>query len=667
MYETFYGLSEKPFNLTPDPHFLYLSNKHKEAFAHLLYGIKNRSGFVMVTGEIGTGKTTICRSLLSQLDSDTEVSFIFNPCLSQEELLRKINEDFGIDSCAETVKDLVDELNEYLLERRANGKNCVLVIDEAQNLEPKVLEQIRLLSNLETEKEKLLQIILIGQPELIKHLELAELRQLNQRIIARYHLKPLNQEETLQYIAYRLRVAGGRRKIRFTRASIRAVYKFSDGTPRVINALCDRSLLIGYTLELRDISKAIVKRASKELRGERIKQKKDKEPLRRFLPNPTLVMTAILVLLIAKFLIPMQLPQTQQDSITRIPKQEDSIPSRTGMEISKVDAIVEKIDEEPLIEPTSKEEIPEPGEIELAEFLNTIDPADLRSSASLAILRAWDIAPVSDCPKDDSLRQLQSFAWVNGLAHEVVEASLRQLEVIDMPAFTRMSIDNGFVWLTLLGIEEDKVRLSADTGETIAVPKKDFKKYYVKQALVLWRNPLSYTPLLKKPMTGKYVRELQEDLKSYGRYSGNPNGIYDDKTALAIAVMQNEAGLHSDGITGKQTRMLLASWSLKIPTPSLRKGKPEPKAREEATGEAAPLKNELQYVPLAKSSEVIATFDADNTETPLPESISDDLWGIDISMDSEYETFGNIVVMEELEDPFVEDSNSTKAGIDVPE
>lgn len=190
MYEEFYGLTERPFNLTPDPRFVYLSEKHKEAFAHLLFGIKNRSGFIMVSGEIGTGKTTICRSLLNQLDTDTEVAFIFNPCLSPKELLRHINQDFGIKTQGQTVKELVDELNEFLLARNARGKNCVLVIDEAQNLETGVLEQIRLLSNLETETQKLLQIVLIGQPELAEHLQLPELRQLNQRITARYTSKP---------------------------------------------------------------------------------------------------------------------------------------------------------------------------------------------------------------------------------------------------------------------------------------------------------------------------------------------------------------------------------------------------------------------------------------------------------------------------------------------
>ena len=268
MYQEYYGLTEKPFNLTPDPRFLYLSKKHKEAFAHLMYGIQHRSGFVMVSGEIGTGKTTICRSLLKQLDPSIEVALVFNPYLSPEELLKHINQDFGIESDSTSVLEHIAELNEYLLKSATEGKTCVLIIDEAQNLSAEILEQIRLLSNLETEKEKLIQIMLIGQPELAEKLELHELRQLNQRITARYHLEALTEEETLHYIAFRLRVAGGRKMVRFTRKAIREVYKISQGTPRVINAICDRALLIAFTMETRELTPKIIKAAAQEIQGE---------------------------------------------------------------------------------------------------------------------------------------------------------------------------------------------------------------------------------------------------------------------------------------------------------------------------------------------------------------------------------------------------------------
>ena len=213
MYCSFYGITEKPFSITPDPKFLYLGKTHKEAFAHLLYGIRERGGFIVVTGEIGAGKTTLCRGLLSHLDEDTLVAFIFNPTLSALELLKSINEDFGIPSKGTTKKELIDELNRFLLDKRKEGKNTVLIIDESQSLYGEVLEQVRLLSNLETETEKLLQIILIGQPEFRHILEQPRLLQLNQRVTVRYHLKALSPEETAEYVHHRLSVIDGADKV----------------------------------------------------------------------------------------------------------------------------------------------------------------------------------------------------------------------------------------------------------------------------------------------------------------------------------------------------------------------------------------------------------------------------------------------------------------------
>lgn len=210
MYEAFYNFRERPFNLTPDPKYLFLSERHREALAHLLYGIRQRCGFILLTGEVGTGKTTLCRALLHSLDDDTEIALIFNPNLSAVELLQAVNREFGLPGLSESRKVLVDELNAHLLERRRAGKNLVLLVDEAQNLIPPVLEELRLLSNLETESEKLLQIVLIGQPELKELLARPELRQLDQRMSVRYHLETLNLNETAAYIDHRLHVAARR-------------------------------------------------------------------------------------------------------------------------------------------------------------------------------------------------------------------------------------------------------------------------------------------------------------------------------------------------------------------------------------------------------------------------------------------------------------------------
>lgn len=268
MYQEYYGLREKPFALTPDPQFLYLSDSHRTAIDSLHYGIEQREGFIVITGDIGTGKTTICRAFLEKLDKDVKTAVIFNSFLTEEELLESILLDFGFSSKGRTKKERIDALNKLLIYLLSKGKNAVLIIDEAQNLSIPVLEQIRMLSNLETEKEKLLQIILFGQLELDQKLQSAELKQLNQRIAIRHHLQPLTQTEMESYIYQRLMVAGSQGIITFSKSALNDIYKYSKGTPRLINLLCDRALLGGFVEQTYHISKGIIKKAKGSLIGE---------------------------------------------------------------------------------------------------------------------------------------------------------------------------------------------------------------------------------------------------------------------------------------------------------------------------------------------------------------------------------------------------------------
>lgn len=265
MYNKFFGFTEKPFKLVPDPVFLFLSKSHEEALAHLTYAVSQGDGFVAITGEVGTGKTTLCRAFLESLDDSFEAAYIFNPKLDAVQLLKSINDEFAIPSNADNVKDLIDTLNAFLLKKKAAGRNIILIIDEAHNLDDDVLEQIRLLSNLETTRQKLIQIILIGQPELDDMLDLPKLRQLEQRIALRYHLSPLNLQETQQYITHRLAIASQKAVSQFSAGAISQIYKYSAGIPRLINILCDRALLIAFCAEKRSISRATVRKAIHEL------------------------------------------------------------------------------------------------------------------------------------------------------------------------------------------------------------------------------------------------------------------------------------------------------------------------------------------------------------------------------------------------------------------
>ncbi|MCH7959418.1 MAG: AAA family ATPase [Candidatus Hydrogenedentes bacterium] len=609
MYEAFYGLNEKPFNLTPDPSFLFLSEKHKEAFAHLLYGVRNRNGFVMVSGEIGTGKTTICRSLLSRLDPESEVAFIFNPRLSPQELLKTINEEFGIASSARSMKDLIDELNAHLLARTAEGKNCILVIDEAQSLTPSVLEQIRLLSNLETERQKLLQIILVGQPELAEMLELPELRQLNQRITARYHLRELNFDETLHYIAYRLRIAGGRRKVRFTRSAVRTVYASSSGTPRLINAICDRALLIGYTLEKHQITRGIIKKAVKEIRGEKVRRKTGRI-LRPALPAPLYLAFLIPLLIMFFVIVPRDLMTVDglndlwnsgaarwRDAAAepeefRVEARVRDYAAIAPAELRIPDEpewieVVLPVAVDPEVVPSDEMASPEPATSIVEEAVESVTVLSIISDVSLreaiadrtrstcrndgldAIMSEWDTTVASAYPAGHTLEGVAAFANLNGFSFVELTATFDQVIVVNLPVLMELRGPQADLWVGVVKVNEKYVRIATGKERFHDVRADEIRSRYTGKVAFLWVDPEPGAAMVLPWTRGPNVAKIQDKLHALGLLKGETYGAFDRKTINAIRRVQAMAGLWVDGIVGRQTRMVLASWLEEPATPAL--------------------------------------------------------------------------------------------------
>jgi general secretion pathway protein A len=269
MYLEFYGLKEYPFSVTPDPRYLFFSPQHREAYSHVIYGIEQRKGFIQLTGEVGCGKTTICRAVLSGLSEDVQTALILNPCLSETQLMRAMLNDFGLEVKGRDRLTYIETLNEFLLRMNKEDVNVALIIDEAQDLSPRVMEQIRLLSNLETDQHKLIQIVLVGQPELKQRLASPSLRQLRQRITVRYHISPLTREQAVIYIDHRLRVAGSDGRVVFDSSAVKLIHKYSQGTPRLVNAVCDNVLLAGYVDRTLTIGASQVKKAIAQLEGPR--------------------------------------------------------------------------------------------------------------------------------------------------------------------------------------------------------------------------------------------------------------------------------------------------------------------------------------------------------------------------------------------------------------
>jgi general secretion pathway protein A len=546
MYLDFFGFREKPFAITPNPRFIFLSKNHKEVFAHLLYGIRSRCGFIEVTGEVGTGKTTVLRTLLNQLEDDAyRLAFIFNPSLSVPELLRSINREFDIPCIGKTHDELLSALNDFLLRENAEGRTVVLVIDEAQNLEPAVLEQIRLLSNLETETDKLIQIVLVGQPELGQVLSRPDLRQLSQRITVRYHLRSMDFEDARAYIRHRLEVAGGRGST-FTPRAVKKIYRYSAGLPRLINVLCDRALLSGYAEDARIVSAATVSTAIRELR----RQSYTGNGLRRLATAAGCLLFAIPVIGGYLAMVP-RLVLVCLGLAIPVLGGYLALGPKTAPSAFSPPVVADKGSGFEVFAPVD----PESLRRQLAGF----DEAGTAVKAFNALAALWGAEPLAEGKTLTVPDGLQGIGEACGLLAAPFRGSLENLIHLNTPALLEITLSgaSGSRYLALTEVADGRARVAPGLAGGSWLDLDSLRRLWSGSAYLLWKNYRDLPTRTLPGASGEEIVRLQELLREVGAYALEPSGVYDDVTIAAVKNFQARQGIAEDGRVGPQTLMLL--------------------------------------------------------------------------------------------------------------
>lgn len=530
MYENYFGLAEAPFSIAPDPRYLYMSQRHQEALAHLLYGVNGDGGFVLLTGEVGAGKTTVCRCLLEQVPESCDIAYIFNPKLTVDELLSTICAEFGIAYPAgnTSVKVFVDCINAYLLDAHARGRHTVLVIDEAQNLAADVLEQMRLLTNLETNRRKLLQIILLGQPELADMLDQPELKQLAQRIVARYHLGPLSKAEVAHYVRHRLDVAGAKRPL-FPASLTGRLHRLSRGIPRVINVLCDRAMLGAYVQGKEKIDRATLQQAARE-----VFPKSTAFAFARRHGLPTALAVGVL-LLAGGALAMMAYQQFQHESQPAVQRKSARAADGAAGKSSQPGATAQ----EALVWPTDK------------------SPADSKAMALSALFRAWG-ADYQGTDTQSVCRQAREL----GLRCRSLRGGLDDLRQANRPAMLQMHDAKGEEFFATLTALDDSSASFSIGGQIQTVALGSLAAQWAGDYTLLWRAPPEGVGTIRPGDRGAAVAWVAgqfAQLQGASAVSANGNQLYDDALVREVRQFQLARGLTPDGAVGPQTLTRLAS------------------------------------------------------------------------------------------------------------
>jgi general secretion pathway protein A len=542
MYTSFFGLNEKPFTITPDPRYLYMSERHGEGLAHLVYGVTESGGFIQLTGEVGTGKTTLVRTLLGQIPSEVDVALILNPQLTAIEFLTAICEELGValPKDKHSKKALVDTLNRYLLEAHSRGRRIILLVDEAQNLSDGVLEQLRLLTNLETARQKLLQIILIAQPELRDKLAQENLRQLAQRVTGRYHLEPLSREEAFQYIDHRLRVAGALTDI-FEPAAKKEVFRLSGGVPRIINVICDRALLGAYSLESRMVNKRLVRKAAYEVSGLTVTSR-----LKRWL----VPIVGVAGLILAITLLWPKFSDTETEAT--------DVPVTVPLTVASA-SIDDTAGDGALKEPVTASPVPEP---DLDALLANYDD----TSGFAAILKLWgaEFVPTGGNACD----QVQ----VQGLSCYYQKGTWPTLKQLDRPVIMTLTGTDGENHLVALTGLNDEVASLSFRGETIDVPVATLSDYWFGQFIMIWRPATGIDQSVVPGMRHDNVRWLRQSLAALNE-DYQPVDIdsvfFDEELKEQVIEFQRQHRLEADGLAGQKTQVIINSLLAADGTPRL--------------------------------------------------------------------------------------------------
>jgi len=541
MYLRYFGLDEAPFSITPDPAFVYLSQRHRDALAHLLYGIGQggSGGFVQLTGEVGTGKTTLCRCLLEQIPDSTHIALLLNPLVTPQELLAAISEEVGIDisGSVSSTRLLVDGLNRFLLEAHRRGERVVVVIDEAQNLSPEALEQVRLLTNLETSKEKLLQVVLLGQPELRDLLQRRNLRQLAQRITARFHLSPLGPKDTHLYIRHRMQVAGGQRNP-FKRGAMNALYQRSQGIPRLINIIADRSLIAAYVKECVDVTAAMVHEAANEV------QLGEKQVKR--VRWPWLAAVALVLVMGALAVI-----QPEWLGLATAPAGLAAITTETIEEVDQTGP--------PLVESEGAdlpEAVPQPQQLPPAALdLNWLENQQPLVWQGLA--EAWRhhdgaFAIQASCNGDPG----RGYACLHD------EGSWSKIRRLNLPVILVLQHQAG-TYLLLRGLDDERLLIGSN-HQQMTVSKESVDSLWFGKYLVAWPQAPDWPAEVSLGDQGPAVETIM-DMASHVTVSYHGERVFDNTFENWLKDFQTRNGLEADGIVGRNTLLHLMTVSIEDP------------------------------------------------------------------------------------------------------